>query len=282
MERKREVGAAAWGFRELPLEEQLRICKNLGFESLELGIANAPMDLPADAGEKEIQKVVQAYRDYGIKLWCGATGNDFTVDVPQIPLEIEKVKKVICICEKANIKYLRIFAGFTPVKEVTGVRWERMIEAINEAADFAGVHQVVLAIETHGGVKGYEEGVEHFPSVSTDAESLIRLMEEIRETVVFVFDPANLVAVGWKDPLIPYGLLEKRIGYMHLKNFVRLPSGRLEPAALGDGIADWPLFFTGSGSYDGPYMIEYEKTESIEEGNRSSLKALERWEKDYE
>ena len=54
---KCEIGAAAWGFRELDLEEQLKLCQRLGFSSLELGIANAPKDVPLDATDEEIQKI---------------------------------------------------------------------------------------------------------------------------------------------------------------------------------------------------------------------------------
>ena len=49
------LGAAAWGLRELPLEPQLRLVRQLGLTSLELGIANAPMDLQADASEEAIE-----------------------------------------------------------------------------------------------------------------------------------------------------------------------------------------------------------------------------------
>ncbi len=277
MRKERELGAAAWGFRELELEEQLRICRTLGFSSLELGIANAPGDLPADAGEARIREVSALYAQYGIGLWCAATGNDFTVEPAEIRGQIDKVKAVIAICRKAKIRYLRIFAGFSPAAEVTGERWERMIRAINEAADFAADQGVVLAIETHGGVNGYADGVEHFPSVTTDREALERLLKEIRPTVAFVFDPANLAAAGETDLPALYRLLEDRIGYMHLKNFVRLPSGHLDPAAVGGGIWDIPAFLSESESYSGPYLIEYEKTETIEAGCRASLAALEKW-----
>ena len=76
---KCEIGAAAWGFRELDLEEQLKLCQRLGFSSLELGIANAPKDVPLDATDEEIQKVRELYQKYQMPLWCAATGNDFTV-----------------------------------------------------------------------------------------------------------------------------------------------------------------------------------------------------------
>ena len=39
-------GNASWGFRETPLENQLKATKEMGLELLELGIASAPDDVP--------------------------------------------------------------------------------------------------------------------------------------------------------------------------------------------------------------------------------------------
>ena len=47
------------GLQELPLEPQLRLVRQLGLTSLELGIANAPMDLPADASEEAIAYIAR-------------------------------------------------------------------------------------------------------------------------------------------------------------------------------------------------------------------------------
>ena len=52
-----KFGNASWGFRETPLEEQLKITKGLGLEVLELGIANAPKDLPLDTTDAELDNV---------------------------------------------------------------------------------------------------------------------------------------------------------------------------------------------------------------------------------
>ena len=62
IDRQMKIGAAAWGFRELLLEEQLKICRENGLYSLELGIANAPKDLPlgADNGQLNHVKSIQA------------------------------------------------------------------------------------------------------------------------------------------------------------------------------------------------------------------------------
>lgn len=274
-----KTGAAAWGMRELALEEQLKMCRELKLINLELGIANAPKDLPEDASDEQICEVVELYQKNGITLNCAATGNDFTVnDQQEIRLQIEKIKKVITICQKAGIRYLRIFAGFSPAKEVTGARWEHMIEALNETALYAQKNHVVLAVETHGGVNGYEDGVEHFASVTTELGTLTRMLEEIDENIFFVFDPANLVAAGHPEISEWYELLKDRIAYIHAKNFARLPSGYLDPSAVEKGIFDWEKFLPQLSEYSGEFFIEYEKPETIYEGMRESIVSLKKWE----
>lgn len=274
----RKTGAAAWGFRELSLEEQLKMCSELHVSCLELGIANAPKDLPEDASDKQIQKAVRLYQEYGIELNCAATGNDFTCGTKEeICTQTEKVKRVIEICQKAGIKYLRIFAGFSPVAEVTGERWDNMIAALNETADHAEKCGVVLAIETHGGVNTFEDGVEHFASVSTEKEPLKRMLREIRKNICFVFDPANLAAVGHENLEEIYELLKDRIAYMHAKNFVRLSSGHLDPSAVGNGIFDWEMFMKLCSAYSGEILVEYEKPETLREGTLESIRSLEKW-----
>ena len=57
-----KFGNASWGFRETPLEEQLKITKSLGLEVLELGIANAPKDLPLDTTDAELENVKSLYK----------------------------------------------------------------------------------------------------------------------------------------------------------------------------------------------------------------------------
>ena len=61
-------GNAAWGFRETPLEKQLEITRNMGLDILELGIANAPKDIPLDADEKVLDTVKELYKKYKIQL----------------------------------------------------------------------------------------------------------------------------------------------------------------------------------------------------------------------
>lgn len=259
-----EFGNAAWGFRELPLEEQLKITCDMGFKLLELGIANAPMDLSLAATEQELEEVKEMFGRYGIKLLYGATGNDFTGEGET---DVEKIEKVTEICAKLGIRYLRIFAGFSPVKEVTGRRWDSMISRIKKADRYAQERGVNLVLETHGGVKNWEDGAEHYNSVSTQPEALRKLLAELPDTVRLNFDPANLWAVGNGHPEEVWTMCRSRVSMVHLKDFVRLPSGHLRAAACGEGGMDWKALMEALADYKGAALFEYENPQDVKEGS---------------
>ena len=55
-------GNAAWGLRETPIEEQFKITSEMGLKCLEIGIANAPMDIQLDVADEEINKSTSTYK----------------------------------------------------------------------------------------------------------------------------------------------------------------------------------------------------------------------------
>ncbi len=253
-------GSAAWGFRELPLEKRLEITKNVGLSVHELGIENADTDVKLSDSVAEIKDL---YKKYGIELICAATGNDFTNGNKD---DVEKVKKVIDMCDALGVKYLRIFAGFSPVEEVTGERWDVMIDALTELGNYSKNTGVTLAVETHGGVNGFDDGVEHFYSTSTKPEALEKMMKQIPENVFFNYDPANIYAVGIENPDEVYQMIKDRVAYAHFKDFVTLPSGHLLPAACGESDMDWKVILDGIGNRDLVALFEYEIPDDIEDG----------------
>ena len=255
-------GNAAWGLRELSIEEQLKITAKMGLKLLELGIANAPKDLPADANTNQTQKVKELYDKYNIELICAATGNDFSTGSDD---DVAKVKKVIDICSGLGVKYLRIFAGFSPADEVTGKYWDIMIGCLKSVCEYAKEHNVVVAIETHGGVVGFEDGVEHFESVTTNVDLVLKILNEVQE-LMLVYDPANLYAVGVTEQEMFFDKVKNRICYVHLKDFVKLDTGHLRPAACGEGTFDWKKIIGILEKLDVPAMFEYEVPENVESG----------------
>jgi sugar phosphate isomerase/epimerase len=266
------IGNAAWGFRETPLEKQLEITRDMGLDLLELQIGGHENDfLQLDATAEDIAKVKDLFEQYAIKLICASTGNDFTAATE---VDCADVKRVIDIAEQLNIKYLRIFAGFSPVAEVIGERWDVMIKMLNEVAQYAQEHNILPAIETHGGVEECLDGIRHFHSTTTSMETWRRILDELDYPVGVVFDPANLGAVGMNETEIIdlYRLLP--VSYLHLKDFRKTPQEALEPCACGAGQLDWQKLWSELKNFSGPGVIEYELTEDIEDGLRRSLEFL--------
>lgn len=258
-----KFGNASWGFRETPLEEQLATTQSMGLKVLELGIANAPGDIPLTVSDEELAEVKKLYDKYDIELCCAATGNDFSNGDKN---DVEKIKRVIDICSILGVRYIRIFAGFSPVAEVVGDRWDNMIECITEVAEYAKDKGVYPVIETHGGVIAYDDGVEHFLSTSADEKTMYKMMNELPDNVKVNFDPANLWAVGNKHPENVFNNLKDRVAVVHLKDFVPLPSGHIKPAACGESDMDWSAILESLADFDGPALFEYENVEDVEDG----------------
>lgn len=259
-------GAAAWGLRELPLESQLRLVRQLGLTSLELGVANAPMDLPADASEEALEKAAALYEKYGVELFCAATGNDFTVSSEELKAQVEKVRAVIRLCRKLRISVLRIFCGFKKRQEMNENCIEKLMNALIDVQETAEMNGITLAIETHGAVEPSGSGIRHFRSLTTQTDDLLALLDRTGHKIKLVFDPANLTAVGEKDLLSFWNTIRQDTAYIHLKDFKADASGALHPTAFGCGDTDWTGLagaLRGSGL---PVFFEYENCWDIGDG----------------
>lgn len=76
-----QIGNAAWGLRETPLEKQLEITEKMGLDLLELSIAGYDKDfLQLSATDAQIHEVKRLFAKHRVKLECGATGDDFTTE----------------------------------------------------------------------------------------------------------------------------------------------------------------------------------------------------------
>lgn len=269
---------AAWGGRETPLEEQLRMVKRLGLSGLELSIAGHKNDrLQTWAEYSDIDAVSQLFAQSGINLETVATGNDFTLpSAKDCSAELEKVQRVIEIAWQLGAKYLRIFAGFSPADEIKGLRWRTMVTCLNEAGHKAKKYGVRLAVETHGGVTAASGGVRHFFSTSSRTDLLLQMLKELSPEIGLVFDPANLGAVGMstKQIIELYNTVKERITYIHLKDFRRVSADALLPCACGEGILDWALLYEAMAEFTGTGFIEYEIPEDIEAGTCRSMTLL--------
>lgn len=268
-----QLGNAAWGLRETPLEEQLKITADMGLKLLELSIAGYNKDfLQSDAMAAQIVEVKMLFARYGVKLECACTGSDFTND--DVEAQIVNVNKVIDIAARLGVKYLRIFAGFNSDSVVYGERFAVMLDALFRVARHAKTQNVILAVETHGGVVQNDAALVHFASVTTRIDA----WREILKTGVSInYDPANFAAIGAADPAAFYEIFREHVKYVHLKDFCDVPGG-VKPVACGEGRLDWPRLMAALANYNGPALIEYELPDDVEAGLARSLEYLNKYE----
>lgn len=259
---KQPLGSAAWGFRALKLPRQLALAAKYGMAYHELGIANADTDIPLDATAEDLETVKRLYREHGISLQCAATGCDFTG--PDAPEQVRKVLRVMEICEAVGAEKLRVFAGFTPLADMTEERWSGMLQSLRAVAKAAYEKHITLCVETHGAVEPMLDGVRHIRSTTTQVEDIRRILDAA--DVKLVFDPANLHAVGEEDLEGFFEAVKDRIGYIHLKDFRHGPQGQLYPCALGEGGTKWEPLAKKMLSANVPLLFEYENCEDLEDG----------------
>ena len=271
-----EYGNAAWGLRELPLEEQLKLTQAMGLHLLELSIANYHRDaLQPDASAEQIRQVKALFAQYDVRPDCGATGNDFTAgSAADVRESLDRVKRAADIAAALGVKVLRIFAGFTSDSLVYGERFDRALEALQLAAEHVRGTGVRLAIETHGGVAATGDVLHHSATVTTRIDTMRKLLESLPAAEIGMnYDPANLAAVGDAAPERWFGLFRDRIALVHLKDFRDVPGG-IVPAGCGEGRLDWKALLAALKEYDDPALIEYELPADVEDGLRRSLRFL--------
>lgn len=275
-------GLAAWGLRLTPLREQLGMTKRLGVDLLELGINGFIHDLlQSDSPDCAVETVKDLFQKAGLAPLTAATGNDFTCEKESDTLgSLSHTLAALKIADKLGIRYLRIFAGFATVETVTGKRYTLLTDCLKQVYEAAASTQVIPVVETHGGVEVLPDGsVKHFASISTEYETLDRLLGEI-PAMQLNFDPANLFVLG-KDVTEFYKRYREKISYVHLKEFVRAGQG-WKPAACGTGALDWSTLLPEMHSFTGPALLEYEIPSDVEEGFRLSLDFLKGKENDLE
>lgn len=271
-----EYGNAAWGLRELPLEEQLKLTQAMGLHLLVLSIANYHRDaLQPDASAEQIRQVKALFAQYDVRPDCGATGNDFTAgSAADVRESLDRVKRAADIAAALGVKVLRIFAGFTSDSLVYGERFDRALEALQLAAEHVRGTGVRLAIETHGGVAATGDVLHHSATVTTRIDTMRKLLESLPAAEIGMnYDPANLAAVGDAAPERWFRLFRDRIALVHLKDFRDVPGG-IVPAGCGEGRLDWKALLAALKEYDGPALIEYELPADVEDGLRRSLRFL--------
>lgn len=270
-----DVGCGWWGFRELPFAAHLDMCSTVGFRTLEIGIGDEfTATFPMETGRKQVAEAVSKAAGAGIKLSLATAENDFSLSDSRAHRHtLDHVLAVIDIARLFGVSHLRLFAGFTPVKDFTARLYEQVVDAFKLVNERCVEYGIAISIETHGKITWKGDVALHENTISTDPHYLERLMRDLPGNIGFNYDPGNIKAVWPEESDCFASILADRINYCHLKDWIARDGGWVA-AAIGDGTLDYGSLLPRI-SYNGVYLIEYEPLGDLEDGIRRSLAYLE-------
>lgn len=257
------------------MPRHFEIASRFGFKYLEFGIGGGQTGrLPEQPTDEEIKQFRSLATQYDIQTPFCCIENDFTLaDHQDHQRMVEKVLSQIRTASDCGATHVRLFAGFTPLDEMTDERWQRMIKAFELCDSLCQELDLLIAIETHGALRENEEGsVSHTHTVTTQRQGLERLLRELPRRVGINYDPGNIKAADPDNAGLHLDLLNSRINYCHLKDWHRKGSG-WQACAIGDDDLDYRPIFEAM-LFDGVYLIEYEPLDDPEDGIRRSLNYL--------
>ena len=269
-----KIGCGEWGFRELPIDDHFKICKDFRFTTLEIGIGGEQRGrLPEHMAEKEIERFKELCLDYKIKTPYCCIENDFTLNdnVAHEKMVIDTLNQ-IKLASKLGVTHIRLFAGFTPVEKIKEYHWHQLFAAFEKCNLLCQKYGIQIGIETHGTISIIDGVAVHQRTVSTDPKALQILLSGLPSTVGINYDPGNLKAVAPYDKTYSLEILKNRINYCHLKDWKRSGEGWVA-CAPGDDDLDYAKLIPKI-NFDGVYLIEYEPVADIIEGLQRTLDYL--------
>ena len=271
------VGVGEWGFREMPMEDHFRIAKKFGFKFLEFGIGGGQVGrLPEEPTDEDVAAFVALGQEYDIVTPFCCVENDYTLpDAAAHDAMLAQTLKSIRTAKKCGATHMRLFAGFTPAAEMTEEIWTRMFDAFAQSDALCEELGMLISIETHGKIEMLpNDSAKHIHTVSTDIESIKRLLRDLPPRVGFNYDPGNLKPLADGDASLRLDLINDRINYCHLKDWTAKGDGWVA-VAIGDDDLDYKPVFDRM-TFDGVYQIEYEPLHDVEDGIQRSLDYLKK------
>ncbi|MEK6247693.1 MAG: sugar phosphate isomerase/epimerase, partial [Planctomycetales bacterium] len=217
-----KIGCGEWGFREMPMERHFEICRDFGFHWLEFGIGGGQVGrLPETPTDKDIETFVGFGQKFGIETPFCCLENDYTLTDSQAhDVMVQQTLAGIRAAKPCGATHIRLFAGFTPVDQMSDEIWARMINAFVRSDELCGELGMTISIETHGAIALDEAGnAIHSHTASTHPDYLRRLLEELPPRVGFNYDPGNLKPLAKGDSSVRLDLIISRINYCHMKDW---------------------------------------------------------------
>lgn len=210
--------------------------------------------------EAQLPQIKKQIADAGLELAVYSVGNDFFQ--PDREVREKQMAALLTGIDTANaleVGLMRVFSGNHKPGYTLADGMEWIIEGLNDGAEYARQHGVVLALENHGLMAGRSDQVRE-------------IIERVNSPSLRAnLDTGNFLLVG-EDPTDAAHALADLVALVHLKDFAKAPEGQTAHvykgldgvgytgAVVGEGQVDLPhivSILTDAG-YDGWLSLEYE------------------------
>jgi len=224
------------------LDEQIRVCKELGIRFFELrGVAGKNvMDFDAPL-RTEVRAKLQE-NGMGVASIGSPIGKAKITD--PWPAYFDKFKLAVELAEFFSAPLIRIFSYFPPAKghEISQHR-DEVMRRMQAKADYVKGHPVTLVHENEKDIYG-EHGPACLDMLKTVNSPKLRC----------AFDFANFVVAG-DDTLKNWEMLKPYVVHIHIKDYKR-ETKKIVPAGQGDGNIQTILEDAKKSGYDGFLTLE--------------------------
>ena len=203
------------------LDEQIRVCREVGVTHMELRNVRGVNVLDFDKGLRD--EIKSKLRDNGMGVICiGSPIGKVKINDPW-PAHFDRFKVAVELAEKFDAPYVRIFSYYPP--EAGGdmqQHRDEVLRRMSEKAEYVKDHTVTLLHENETGIFG-DRGGSCFDLIVSVNSPRLRC----------AFDFANYVQVG-ESPLSNWRRLKPYTAHIHVKD-AKMKDGTIVPAGQGDG-----------------------------------------------
>ena len=237
---------------ELAVDEAMILFAELGLRGVEL-ICQEEYKCGVDlmVSDRELQTIRQHAADLGLA-FAGLVPymKDMNVaDDGRRNRAISDLKQVVDIAVQLGCPAIRVYAGHELPAEERSNGLNRLVDSLNEIAEYAEGVNVGLNIENHP------------QTMATSAHDTMEIVHRLnRDNVGVIYDQGNLTLLNCEELNVAIAMQKDFIRHVHLKDFI-LPDGQYRATVVGVGIIPWPeIIHTLSNlGYDKFYSLEYER-----------------------
>lgn len=260
-----------WKEENWTLDRLMEEVKQLGLEYIDVhaGMLGAPDEAAA--------KIKSALAKSGLTLSGFSMSNSFSGDKPEeFRAQVDTVKQWIQVADQVRAPVSRIFGGYLSIEQrndpaIRKQKYRQIMDGLGEVAREAEKHNLILALENHGGL----------PCTGEEQVEVIRAINSpsLKATV----DVGNYMN-GGQEGHIGTRLAAPYAAYVHFKDFVKVADSKLPwgwniaACVIGDGAVNHRACLEAlrDVGYNGFVALEYEGMEDEQTGVPKSVAYMKR------